>query len=257
MTSLQNFEVKYETAENVPPPYSYYYHLFGQIENKQLHVNLEWVYLHREDLTLEEIQEEGFTGQDDFNWKGEINPIWINLFESQLIKTKLVTLTKKEHAFLEVKAEGKEGNLFKGEPQNKKAWEYFMQEFIQAIFEASGKETPLTICFKKIEEGNPTVYIFMHVLFDPHTIEIHTKVSDQKEVKFTAEWEPVKKVIQQIYQLNIEPERAITKEPTTPGTFLDIGEGAWYQFSEGLTEPTFSSQLLQSIEQFFMSFKKQ
>src|SRR5688572_9901646 len=72
----------------VPPPYSHVFRLMLDWSNGDLDVVLDLHYTDREDLTNEEILDEGFTLNDDYSYKGTLNTVWIKPLQQLFDKSK-------------------------------------------------------------------------------------------------------------------------------------------------------------------------
>jgi len=251
MASITSFEIKYETAPNVSPPYCYYYHIRGQVTASGLEIDFEWVYHNREEFTQEDLEDEGFTGQDGFSWQGSIAGIWLTPLEKLLRRTRPVPPSDDETVpFFEIGVEAQSGQGFQGSPDSIPEWEYFMQEFVQSIYETSGKEAPLLIRYKKITD-EITLYCSVRMLFKDRQVTLQTRRGDAKLQQKTGNWEEMKRGMEQIFALDYISEKAETREPHYPGTYIDIGENTWYTFGETVLNPSAKAKNLAAIEQFF------
>jgi hypothetical protein len=68
---FDNLKINY-TTNQVPPPYAHEYSLNIAFNGKNLEVGFELNYIHRDDISQEEIAAEGFSENDDFKeWKLE------------------------------------------------------------------------------------------------------------------------------------------------------------------------------------------
>lgn len=254
MTAIHSFEIRYETAPDVPPPYCCYYHLQGKLHNDQLHVDFQWVHHHREELTEEEIMDEGFTGRDDFAWQGEINKVWLDEFEKLLRQTRRNEKPADSAAYLEIRANSLQATVFAGTPLNATEWEYVGQELIQGIYETAGKEAPLVIRFKKVFPDKTDLFVSLTFLFSRRIIQGLLKQRTENK-PFLADWEAVKPALSQLYALDYEPETAISREPTQPGLFVDPGEGAWYELGNETHNPSSQRKTEEAVVRFFLSFR--
>ncbi len=141
---MQTFEVKYETSPALPPPYCYYYHIRGRETDGKPEIDFQWVYHNREDLSPEELEAEGFSAQDDFQWRGTLERVWLHLFEQEIARTRKATRTGQDQPYLYITYK-KEGKIrFDGEPQNLGPWTTSSEELVQAVYETAGKEAPFS-----------------------------------------------------------------------------------------------------------------
>jgi hypothetical protein len=245
---IQALEIKYETDPGTPPPFCYYYHIRGKVEKGRLQVQFDWVYHHREDLSEEEIQDEGFTGQDDYHWQGDMDSVWLQPIYQLITKTKAAAKTSADQPFLELDIRTENRTLFQGEPMDMGAWEYLLQEFIQGIYETSGKEAPLFIRFKQVGANKTYRQGEMHLFFANRTIRLQLQTSGSRTVEPALDWDKTKQFLQHLYVLEFYPEQAQEKEPLRQGAFIDIGEGVWYELGKSACNPPGRTDYIALIE---------
>ena len=80
---MPTFSLKYQTAENIPAPFAHAIEINGSLD-QELELSFELTYLDREDLTEDEILEEGFTTNDNFTWKGTLPKVWVDVVYGSL-----------------------------------------------------------------------------------------------------------------------------------------------------------------------------
>ncbi len=251
MTTITSFEIKYETAANVPPPYCYYYHIRSSVTPKGMLMDFQWVYHNREGITQDELEEEGFTGNDDFAWKGSVSRNWLPPIEKLLKQSHPTKADDDEQIpFLELQFQQEGGQSFQGMPDTILEWEYFLQEFIQCIYETSGKEAPLLIRYKKVAKDT-TLFCSIRMHFNDRTVSVQTRTGDAKLVQKTAQWEKMKEGLEQIFSLSYIAEKAEKREPHQEGIYLDVGENAWYEFGKTVLNPSVKIDTLAQVSHFF------
>lgn len=253
--SLQTFEIRYETAPELPPPFCYYFLLKGNVENKGLLVDLQWVYHNRDEISQDEIMDEGFSGNDNFKWQGYIGKLWVEELETQMAVTKINKIPSDQEPFIEIECRGDKGVLFKGTPVNTSEWEYLLQEFIQGIYEASGQEAPLQIQFRKNLPDHSYFKLVMTLFFKSRTVVLHTSSPQVTNKKSHEEWKQTKSILKGIYTLPYIQESGISEEPKAPGSYIDGGDGIWYSFETGIKNPLRHNNTINTIEKYFLSFK--
>ncbi len=244
---MQFFEVQYETPAGLPPPFCYYYHLTGRVVKGSLQVEFSWVYHNREDLTEEEITDEGFTGNDDFSWKGSLHEEWLRQWKKKLSGTKPAAAPAETEPYLHITAEGTGQILFRGHPRNLSEWEYFLQEFIQAIYETAGKEAPLRLHFRRVAQGAGAAEAGIEVNFSDRSVKITGK---KKGSTPGLTWEEMQQELQSIYGLEYDAEAALPKAPGQPGYYLDLGEGQWYELGKSARNPSPRTNYIAKITRF-------
>ncbi len=249
--TITSFEIKYETAANVPPPYCYYYHIRCEVTLTGLITEFSWVYHNREGLSQEEIEEEGFTGQDDFAWEGTLATAWLAPIGKLLRRTRQSTKADNETVpFLEMDFRTQQSGGFHGSPDTIVEWDYFLQEFIQSIYETSGKEAPLLIRYKKITP-QVTLFCSIRMQFKDRTVSLQTRLGDAKMQQRQADWDEMKQVLEPIFALSYITEAAESREPHQPGTYLNAGENSWYEFDKTVINPSSKIDTLAQVSQVF------
>lgn len=256
MTSITSFEIKYETAANIPPPYCYYYHIQCTVTADGLATDFTWVYHNREEMTQEEIEDEGFTDNDDFAWKGVLFKAWLTPLEQLLKQSRPVTKADEEDLpFLELTFKQSQGGGFHGCPDTIAEWEYFLQEFIQGIYETSGKEAPLSIRYKKITK-EITVFCSVRMQFKDRTVSVQSRLGEAKLQQKSANWDKMKQALEQIFSLSYIAEKAEKREPHQPGIYIDAGENSWYEFDKTVLNPSAKVDTLAQVSRFFDTLAK-
>ncbi|MEM0940925.1 MAG: hypothetical protein AAF600_08555 [Bacteroidota bacterium] len=141
-------EIAYQT-QNIPAPFAYEA-LFKIDLTLNVQVSFELNYLGRDELTDDEIINEGFSLNDDFSWQGNLGSNWKYL----LSRFKNFNYQKKpnENFYIYVLIDGKE----KGFPDLKN--DLLLQELMQGVFESSVKEDALMLKF--YENGIETIAIW-------------------------------------------------------------------------------------------------
>lgn len=248
---IQKFEIRYETASDVPPPYAHFYHVRATFNGDQLQVDYQLRYLDRDDLSEEEIVGEGFTTNDDVSWQGTLPAVWATEMEQLLEKTKLANQpAKEEEAFFELVLALENGQSQQGEPTNRAQWEYTAQELIQAIYETASREMPLQLQYKRLSPQGDFRRLSLTLRFSTRRVEIlqeSPKGKTQREVA----WNQLKDLLRTVYMPDYYPENALAKEPSKPGIFLENGEGGWYEFGASVRNPSRKRDVLKEIQQAF------
>src|SRR5690606_20964211 len=143
--------IEYDSG-SVPAPFSHGYKLKLSFGKNFINTQFEIRYKDREDLSEEEILEEGFTLEDDYSFIGEVPKVWeqplISLYsQSKWSNKKSGDLSDS----IRILAKDLHGKIARTVPLNQKEWQYLAQEYIQAIYEIDQKEAPLGIKYKVVE----------------------------------------------------------------------------------------------------------
>ncbi|MFN3403612.1 MAG: hypothetical protein ACK40G_05905 [Cytophagaceae bacterium] len=251
MENFKSFTIQYEPAGLIPP-FSHFFVINGFNEKSYIKVELELKYIDRERLSEEEILEEGFSLNDDFSWKGKIAADWILPVCSVLNNCNYTSENPGEdYIYLKFDDGNKQQEGF---PVNIEAVSYLIQELVQAIYETSGKESPLKLGFKNIDESEIT-NIDISAEFSTRTLKISRELSGRRNLKeiINPEWEKLKPVLKAIYIPDYLEEHGSTKSPNKNGTYLNPGDGRWYKFNEGVINPGKKKNTLEWIKTSIMN----
>jgi hypothetical protein len=250
--SVGAFEIKYETESSIPAPYAYFYHLKAAFDaDTRLRVEYQLHYLDRESLSEEEITGEGFTMDDNFSWKGSLPGIWNEVVRQLFAGTALRPGSGSEHeAFFEMVVEDIRRGKQEGEPVNRTEWEYTAQEMVQAIYEIAQREMPLQLQYKRVDADGTYKKLSLTLHFSTRQVDIQQESAAGKTT-FTVEWHQLKGLLRTVYMPDYHPAQAQTKEPGQPGSFIDIGDGFWYQFSVSAKNPGKKRDVLAELEKIF------
>ncbi len=251
--TLRSFEINFQTAGIIPPPYSHRYSLRGVVNQAGgLDVVFDIHYPDRTDLTDDEILGEGFTLSDDFHWEGNLLPVWTDevrkLSQKTIFNKTNRAADDSENSFwLNLEREGEVPLL--GKPRNREGWEYSAQELIQAIYETAQVESPLKLIYLK-KMKDKSVQLEMNVFFSKRTVKTRMQVGSLEKTK-NLRWDDLNPILRMIYAGEFLAEKAIEKEPRHPGQFLNVGDGLWYEFGKSLQNPSGNNRYLNDMERTF------
>jgi hypothetical protein len=245
--------IRYQTAPAVPAPFAHYstFKLFIDSASK-IKVDFSINYIDRNELTEEEILDEGFTMDDNYAWKGAVPAIWITEFQ-EIFQASHIIRKREEKEFedfveIELDEDEKRVTIY---PTNKEKWAYFLQEFMQAIFETSGRENPFELTYLEIDNG-PETLIEMKASFAEKSFALSKNKGAGKQL----DWKKLQEVMDTVYKAGFLEEFASEKRPSKKGIYLNAGDGLWYQLGVGVVETTAKSKDLPKIEALFDSLKK-
>ncbi|WP_114750750.1 hypothetical protein [Pleomorphovibrio marinus] len=221
-------EIEFHSGE-IPAPYSHQFKIklvFGKnFINTQFDIN----YLDREELSEEEILNEGFSLNDDFSFVGELPKIWEPVLKNLYSNSKWSHQKMlDDQGGIKVLAKDKHGKIVRSIALNPKEWHYYSQELIQAIYEISKKEAPLQIRYKQVTHNKTMLY------------ELTFKFATRKFVfccngaEQILEWQEAKDLLACIFLPDYDYGTATSSEPTKEGNYIDCGDGFWHEFGEGL-----------------------
>lgn len=249
---VHTFQVKFDAGNAVPPPFHYAYSLEVKLAelNNPFTYNIQ--YLHREELTEEEILEEGYTLNDDWQWQGNLPQNWQTAIFEQIQKQSWPRKPEKAHeeeAHLDITLLGHDGQtLFEGRPADPAVWEFFIQELIQAIYELAEKEAPFQLHYIEISSTHPSLQIHLEASFAQRTIKAKKQEEGEPEEQIQPDWKELKNIMKITFLPDYDYEKAREQEPKKRGKYLNTGEGLWFKFEESLLEPGKKSKTLDQVE---------
>ena len=192
--------------QQLPPPFAYACVLDIDLSATAIDASLQVEYLDRDAVSDDELRAEGFTRDDDFEWKGQIDLKWKDDIE-QLAKLS-VTENPDEDIYLHITID--ESQM--GFPKNIGTADLIFQEVFQAILESAEIESPLE--FQCVLENKKHVVLFS---FSKRSIKFDGNVSFK--------WEIGREIIRLIYNLDFESLKHSKKEQNNN---VYIGDDQWY-----------------------------
>lgn len=243
--NLSQVSIAYHTPD-LPPPYCYAYALEAKFVPSGLEFSFKLTYTDREDLDEDEIFEEGFTLNDDYEGSGSLPKAWSETLTSLLQKTNWTN--SKKNLSLHVKVEDVEKNLLEGSPSDIEVWNYFLQELMQGIYEINQMELPLDFRYREIEKSGE-LEIALHASFAQREAHITFAQSGTPEKKQALPWKELKKLLKAIYTPDYLPGNAKEGIPTKRGKFINPGDGRWYMFGKAALNPSAKVDSLAILEQ--------
>ncbi|MGL4632801.1 MAG: hypothetical protein ACRCVT_16475 [Leadbetterella sp.] len=218
---MKDFQIKYQSSSLVPPPYAFAVEFYLQDDSYQYILE----YIDRIDLSQEEIEEEGFTGNDDLKFEGKLPEIWISSIEKMAKSTLHNPLDEipEDVAFLLIQNQAQ--TLF---PKEIESWESLLEELKQAILELHNVEAPMEFQVLRIDGSNKRRY------------EITAQFA-QKKLSFTdltqsknIAWESLNEFLRDFCSSEMIYEKSSSKEPSKSGIFVEYGDGQWYEVGHSL-----------------------
>ncbi len=200
------------------------------LQNDDPSVAVDLKYTDREDLSTDEILDEGYTMNDDFNWEGTLPGIWKKVVLDKINQSNFIknTQTSSENLpFLIVSLIHTNREIQELIPAEEKSWEPFLQEIIQAAFEKAGKERPLLIRFLAIID-NKAVSKELMLSFADRKLQITSRDDHGAAVKKSLSWQSGQKLMKNIYILDYADGKGTMELPQSDGYFIDVGDGLWY-----------------------------
>ncbi|MCG8476116.1 MAG: hypothetical protein MI784_11665 [Cytophagales bacterium] len=235
---------------DIPPPYCNTYEIFIDFKDN-LATDFELDYFDREDLSENEILDEGFTLDDNFKWKGMLPTVWKKPIEELLAKTTWVVNKdlhrNAEDSALKITLMDKKNKAFEGFPANKDSWEQFNQELIQAIFELGERESPLCIQYAEVQKGQKTVSKTIIGRFSQRQLEV-VREQKNKQNRTVYPWEESKTIFKSLFTPDYHMESASPKLPKKDGKYLEAGDGLWFELGKDITNPSPKLDIVKKLE---------
>jgi hypothetical protein len=238
---MLTFSLKYQTSENIPPPFAHAIELSGEIiQNKELFIAFDLTYLDRDLLTEDEILDEGFSMNDDFSWKGSLPDVWRDILFGNLKSAKPLKIKDLEphQPFWQLDLDGQ--SFY---PSNSEKFSYLLEEVQQAVFEKAQRELPLHLIFFKNQSGE-TKEITIMASFVDRKIEINRKENNLPGKSSVLPWDELNFILKNTFSGEFIMETAFNHKPAHKGTFVNIGDGYWYELGKSLIIDSYKIQRL-------------
>lgn len=220
----------------VPPPYSHVFRLALDWSRGDLNVVLDLHYTDREDLTEEEILDEGFTANDDYSYKGELNTVWIKPLELLFNKSKWTNKDIDEGGITVSPLENGNAEGVKI-PSNQEEWQLMAQDLIQAIYETVKKEAPLQVRYRLVE-GDVISDCSVTVHFSNREV-----IFDKTGTTRTINWEYAIQLMKIVFTPDYHYELAKEEAGKKRGAYIECGDGFWHELGKGVVniDPSFDA----------------
>lgn len=205
-------DISFQTQ--LPPPYAFAAVIKCRIE-EEVFIDFQQEYIGRDGLEETEILAEGFSMNDDFQWKGTIGKNWRTVLLD--LEQLAFSTDPMEGPYIHISIDGTE----KGFPKASEKTEFLIQELIQAVLEASERTLPLVIEITR----NSSIYL-LEWKFDRRELLINGNQFD---------WYEGSSLLSQIYAIDYESIKP-SKKPSNESS-IHFGDGSWYSITnKGLIE---------------------
>jgi hypothetical protein len=223
---FEKLTISFDTGP-LPPPFCHRYDIVITRETDGFSASLNLDYYDRDEIAEEEIFDEGFTLNDNFEWKGKLPEFWGREIKQKLAISNWHKMQPEDGGLstfvIKYGGGGRSEMLY---PAERRTWEVFAQEIIQAIFELGQKEAPLQIEYLKVETGSKKQTLTLIYRFSLRRIEVFSSKSGEKSM----DWKEGQKLMQYIFYFDFLPEEAKEVPPSMPGNYINPGDGFWYSF---------------------------
>ncbi len=233
--SLSGIILEYDSGI-VPPPYSHVFRLALNWEKGNLDVKLDLHYTEREELSDQEILDEGFTLNDDYSYSGKLNPVWVKPIEELFAKTRWTNKDIDEGGITITPIEkGKDEGV--KIPANQEEWQLMAQDLIQAIYETVKKELPLQVNYRLVE-NDQTTDCSLTVHFSNREV-----IFEKGGKSRTIHWEYAIQLMKVVFTPDYHYEMAKEEPGKKRGGYIDCGDGFWHELGKGVVniDPSFDA----------------
>lgn len=228
---MSTFNIKFQTADSVPAPFAHAIEINGKfLASGEVEIDFDLSYLSREDLTEEEILEEGFSTNDDYKWQGTLPKVWGNLLLGNL-KTSPVLKIDSITEFQDYWQLEQENKVFF--PKNHEQWKFLVEEIQQAILEFEKIEAPLLLNIIRINSEEKYKLGITASFYERALTLERTELENNKSAKKKLNWEELNFILKNIYSGEFLEEKAI-KSPSKNGLFVNLGDEFWFEVGKGL-----------------------
>lgn len=224
--ALSGLVIEYDSGV-VPPPHSHVFRLQLDFNSDPFQVSLDMHYTDREDLSEDEIYDEGFTLDDDYTFRGTVDTVWSDVFFKAYQTAKWSGKSLSEAGITLTPMEGGKMGKLKV-PADQEAWLILAQDLIQAIYETSKKELPLTINYRLVENDAPKDCSIM-VKFSNREV-LFTQGSETRELNWDYTIQLMKLIFTPDYHYDIAKEEPGKKR----GAYINCGDGLWHELGKGV-----------------------
>jgi hypothetical protein len=227
---MKSLILRFQTSALIPAPYAHAIEVSFSSDQKELSYKFDLEYLHRGQLTEEEIFEEGFSMEDNLTLSGVLPMVWKEQLEALLSKTEKTFPQELEddQEFWDIEADAE--NFY---PKNAKQWKDFLEELQQAVVEQNKLENPLQITIIRGENDSQREFK-IKAAFEHKTLTI-----ESSERLRPLPWAKLKPLLKDFYSAEFDYEKATEKIPKKTGLFLNFGDEFWFELGKSyLTKPS-------------------
>jgi hypothetical protein len=207
---------------NTPPPFLYELTVNFTIDQEKVDICYEKHYVDRAQCTIEELEEEGFTDNDDSSIEASLNSAWIPYFEHLVQKqswvSKLEEQTLYSNNVVRLSSTGHE-DLY----QEIDGIEYELEELLQALVETLDIEAPLSIFMRRNESGS-LLDTELYWSFKNRAFEARHKQNTQSYT-----WEEGRELLSLFYGTDLSEQQVFKKNIPEGCTCINPGDGLWYK----------------------------
>lgn len=206
---------------NTPPPFLYDLSIAFNIKNDKVEIKYQKQFIDREQFSEEELEEEGFSTQDDSLVEGELDGAWLTFFKTLIANPNWTKNTKTEsfnNNVLRLSSTDSE-DLYLIQD----GIEYQLEEILQALVESLQIEAPLSI-FMRQHKGGKISESELYWSFKDRICSI------KNNQKITAlSWEEGRAILSLFYETDLSEQQIFKKKIPEGVTCINPGDETWYQ----------------------------
>jgi hypothetical protein len=227
---MKSLILRFQTSALIPAPYAHAIEAIFSFGQSTLDYKFELDYLDRDQLSEEEILDEGFSMDDNLLLSGKLPLVWNEQLEGLVKKTEKTYPKELEddQEFWDIEIEAE--NFY---PKNTKHWKEFIEELQQAVVEQNKLENPLQITVIRADNDAQKEYKIKG------TFEYKSLTIESSEKQSQLPWAKLKPLLKDFYSAEFDYEKATEKVPKKTGLFLNFGDEYWFELGKSyLTKPS-------------------
>lgn len=204
--------------QDSPPPYKYQFDADIDLITGKCHINQ--TYLERESCTQEELDEAGFTDQDDFKWQGHLHANWLSYLKK--------IYARHQH---DLQAFGHIEYTLEGQNQSRKflnnlEMEMLIQSLIQAVLEQNKVESPLIM---KIYRPDNRLTYTLQMSFANLSASYHTDLTGESK---SIDWDAAMQFVQKFYLCDFDEYASTAHKPMAEKWCIALEPDVWMYVDE-------------------------
>ncbi len=216
------FYTLHYTNTNTPPPFLYELMVHFTIHEDKVDIKYEKHFLDREQFSEEELEDEGFSMNDDSLVDASLNKVWVDYFTQLLsLKTWCSLSELKDVAnnnYIRLSKQGAEDQYLVLD-----GIEYQLEEVLQAQLETLEIESPLSIVLRKnLSKTNIDSELYWG--FKDRIFEVKNK----KNSTFYT-WEEGREILTIFYNTDLSEQQVFKNKIPEGCTCINPGDGLWYK----------------------------
>ncbi|CAM4258054.1 hypothetical protein EWU23_01915 [Cytophagaceae bacterium 50C-KIRBA] len=240
---MTNFNLFYESANNVPAPYHFESLIrFIGFGTPEASLEVEIQYTDREDFSKEELIAEGLPTDESWIWKGSISSAWQQRLAARFDTYKSGSCKPRdEEPFIMLEYPNSTTKV----PRMLEIEENLIQEFIQSIFETAGRELPLFLGFQFKNELDEWVRIEGELSFENLNFTYQESGSVLKTI---SDWDRLQALMNTVYIADFQADKAKEELKSIHSFAVYPGDGLWYVAGDSLRKPAGNNRYFDGLE---------